>query len=353
MTKQAKYILAVSLGLLLAVALYLLFAGAPSRTAGRNLVKADSGVHLVMGTFARLIAMTDDIATANKCIESALDAIHNVDNLMSDYKGDSEISRVNKYAFAQPVKVGPATFEVIQKSIEISKLTDGAFDITVGPLVKLFRTAKDTGKAPTSEQIAEAKAKVGYEKLLLNKAEKTVRFTVEGMSLDLGGIAKGYAVDKAIEVMKKHGALGALVDIGGDVRCFGTPPGGKEAWTIGLQDPNTHNAGGATLLLKLKISDAAVATSGNYQQYAIIDGQKHSHILDRKTGRSARGLASVTIIAQNATTADALATAVTVIGPKKGLELIEGIRNTEAFLISSAPDYKLTKTTGAEKYIKD
>jgi len=351
MSTQVKCILIVAVGLLLAVPLYLLLAGGPGQTDSPNLVRADSGIQLVMGTFARVVAFTDDIASGNRCIESALDAINNVDNLMSDYKPDSEISRVNANAFARPVKVGPATFEVLEKSIEISKLTDGAFDITVGPLVKLFRTARDTGKAPTPEQIADAKAKVGYEKLVLNDAEKTVRFTVKGMSLDLGGIAKGYAVDKVIEVMQQHGALGAMVDIGGDVRCFGRPPKGKETWIIGLQDPNTDN-GATGIILKLKIAASAVTTSGDYQQYAIIDGKRQSHILDRKTGKSTHGLASVTIIAKNATTADALATAVTVLGLQKGLDLIESIPNTEAFLISPAPTYKITKTTAAEKYIK-
>lgn len=352
MTKRTIQGLIATAAVIVPIVTFLLLrTGGPIRADSPNLVRADSGIQLVMGTFARVVAFTDDIASGNQCIESALDAINNVDNLMSDYKPDSEISRVNANAFARPVKVGPATFEVLEKSIEISKLTDGAFDITVGPLVKLFRTARDTGKAPTPEQIADAKTKVGYEKLVLNDAEKSVSFTVKGMSLDLGGIAKGYAVDKVIEVMQQHGALGAMVDIGGDVRCFGRPPKGKETWIIGLQDPNTDN-GATGIILKLKIAASAVTTSGDYQQYAIIDGKRQSHILDRKTGKSAKGLASVTIIAKNATTADALATAVTVLGPQKGLDLIEGIPNTEAFLISPAPTYKITKTTAAEKYIK-
>ena len=351
MNKRTIYPLIATIAVVLLTITYLLLRpGGPIRNLGPNRVKADSGVHLVMGTFARVVAITNDIATGKQCVESALDEIHNVDDLMSDYKEDSEISRVNKNAFARPVKVGPATFEVILRSIEFSRLTDGAFDITVGPLVKLFRTARDTGKAPTPEQIADAKAKVGYEKLILNDEERTVRFTVEGMSLDLGGIAKGYAVDKAIEAAQKLGALGAMVDIGGDVRCFGTPPQGKKIWTIGLQDPNSDRGPG--ILLKLKIENAAVTTSGDYQQFAIIDGKKQSHIIDRRTGKGAEGLSSVTIIAPNATDADALSTAVTVLGPQKGLELIESMPDTEAILVSPAPEYKLTKTTGAEKYIK-
>lgn len=351
MNKKIIYPLIATAVVVLSISLYLLLrADGPIRKPGPRLVKVGSGVHLVMGTFAGVVAMTDDIATGNQCIEAALDEIHNVDNLMSDYKEDSEITRINRNAFARPVKVGPATFEVILRSIEFSRLTDGAFDVTVGPFVKLFRTARDTGIAPTTEQIADAKARVGYEKLVLNHEERTVRFTVKGMSLDLGGIAKGYAVDKAIEAVQKLGALGAMVDLGGNIRCFGTPPQGRDKWFVGLQDPNTDNAAG--LLLKLRLSHESVATSGDYQQFAIIDGKKQSHIIDRRTGKGAEGLSSVTIIAPNATDADALSTAVTVLGPQKGLELIESMPDTAAILVSPAPEYKITKSSAAEKYIK-
>jgi thiamine biosynthesis lipoprotein len=345
MNKNISRVFIVAIVVLLVTALFFAL-----RTRGP--VKADSGVHLVMGTFARVTVLAPDSRTGAKCIEAALAEIRKVDELMSDYKEDSEISRVNKGAFARPVEVGESTFEVIRRSIEFSRLTDGAFDITVGPLVQLFRKAKDKGIAPTPEQIADAKARVGYEKLILNDADHTVRFTVEGMSLDVGGIGKGYAVDKAIEAVQKLGAPGAMVDLGGHVRCFGTPPKGREKWIIGLQDPNIDDFGGSGILLKLQVSDTAVITSGDYQQFAIINGKKQSHIIDRRTGKGAEGLSSVTIIAPNATDGDALATAVSVMGPEKGLGLIEKLPQTEAILISPAPEYNITKTTGAEKFIK-
>jgi thiamine biosynthesis lipoprotein len=345
MNKSISRVFIVAIVVLLVTALF--FA-----LRSRGPVKTDSGVHLVMGTFARVTVIAADSRAGAKCIEAALAEIRKVDDLMSDYKEDSEISRVNKDAFDRPVEVGESTFEVIRRSIEFSRLTDGAFDITVGPLVQLFRKAKYKGIAPTPEQIADAKTRVGYEKLILNDAHRTVRFTVEGMGLDLGGIAKGYAIDKAIEAAQKLGASGAMVDIGGDVRCFGIPPKGREKWIVGLQDPNIDDFGGSGLLLKLQVSDAAVTTSGDYQQFAIIDGKRQSHIIDRRTGKSAEGLSSVTIIAPNAADADAIATAVSVLGPEKGIELIEKLPQTEAILISPAPEYRLTATTGAEKYTK-
>ncbi len=312
----------------------------------------ESGYRPVMGTFARVVVVAKDTEMARKCIENAFSEIDRVDELMSDYKSDSEISLVNTNAAKKAVQVSESTFEVLQRSVEFSKLTEGAFDITVGPLVDLFRAAEESQTAPTQEQIEMAKSKVGYEKLIFDRTNKTVQFTIEGMRLDLGGIAKGYAIDKAIKAMKKTGALGAMVDIGGDIRCFGVPAKGKKRWLIGLQDPNLnmdHSEG--NLVLKLRISDGAIATSGDYQQFVLIDGKKYSHIIDRQTGTSNEGLSSVTIIADNATDADALATALSVMGAEKGIALIETLPNTEVILMPSGPKPQPIKSTGAEKYI--
>jgi thiamine biosynthesis lipoprotein len=308
-----------------------------------------------MGTFAHVVAVAKDSGAAKKCVRAALEEIHKVDDLMSDYKSDSEISLVNQKAFEKAVQVSPSTFEVLRRSVEFSKLTEGAFDITVGPLVDLFRTAKKTGAAPTQEQIAQAKTNVGYEKLELDEHNRTVRFRVEGMRLDLGAIAKGYAVDKAIKAAQHCGATGAMVDLGGNIRCFGTPPKSRDLWLIGVQDPNSaiEGIGGGGLLFTLKITNTSIATSGDYQQFVIIAGKRYSHILDPHTGWSAEGLSSVTIITDNATDADALSTAVSVMGVEKGLALIEKLPNTEAILVTSEPKCEIIKTDGAEKFIKN
>lgn len=315
-------------------------------------VKLDSGYRLVMGTFARVVVIAEDSNTAKKCIETALAEIHKVDDLMSDYKSDSEISRVNRDGAKTAVHLEPSTYEVLQRSIQFSKLTDGAFDITIGPLVDLFHQAEKKQVAPTKEQIAQAKSKVGFEKLKLDDQNRTVRFAVEGMRLDLGGIAKGYAVDKAVEAMQTCGAIGGMVDIGGDIRCFGTPLKGKKYWIIGLQNPNSgKDIAGRDVVLKLQLTNAAVATSGDYQQFVLIEGKRYSHIINRKTGTSTEGISSVTIIANNATDADALATAVSVMGAEKGLELIESTNDTEAILIPAGKTLKFIKTANAERFI--
>jgi len=344
--KISSAVIVVFVACLIIVSLY--FSAGPGKQ-----VELDSGHRMVMGTFARIVVIAKDSDTAGNCIENAFTQINKVDELMSDYKGDSEISRINRDGFKKAVQLSQSTFEVLQKSIEFSELTEGAFDVTVGPLVELFRKAKRKQVLPDQDEIADARSKVGFEKLKLDGRNKTVQFTVEGMQLDLGGIAKGYAVDKAVEAMQNHGAIGGMVDLGGDIRCFGAPLKGRDHWVIGLQNPDMEeDSDGREVLLKLKITNGAIATSGDYQQFIIIEGKRRSHIIDRNTGTSTEGLSSVTIIADNATNADALATAVSVMGSENGLELIEKIPGVEAILITSEPEFKIIKTAGAEMYIK-
>jgi thiamine biosynthesis lipoprotein len=321
--------------------------------AQRKHVELDSGHRLAMGTFARVVVIAEDADTAGKCIENAFAQIDKVNELMSDYKSDSQVSELNREGHERAVRLSCSTYEVLQKSVEYSRLTDGAFDITVGPLVELFRRAKDQQVPPAPDEIADARSKVGFEKLKLDDENRTAKFAVEGMKVDLGGIAKGYAVDKAVETMQSCGALGGMVDIGGDIRCFGSPLKDRDHWVIGLQNPDLEaGASAGEVLLKVKINSGAIATSGDYQQFVVIDGKRYSHIIDRKIGTSKEGLSSVTIISEKATDADALATGVSVMGAEEGLELIEKIPAAEAILITSRPEPQLVKTSGAHKYIK-
>jgi thiamine biosynthesis lipoprotein len=169
------------------------------------------------------------------------------------------------------------------------------------------------------------------------------------MFLDLGGIAKGYAIDKAVETLQAAGLKGGMVDIGGDLRCFGTAANGKSHWRIGLQDPQKEE----DILMVLNIDDMAVATSGDYRRFVVINEQKHSHIVNPATADSAQDLSSVSIIAPTAMAADALATAVTVMGEEKGLALIEKIDDTEAILISHGDETSFEKSSGVDKYIQE
>ena len=324
------------------------------RMTESGLVQLDSGHRVVMGTFSRMVAIAHSERTAKRCIEAAFETQQRIEELMSYHRDDSELSRINRDAADKPVPVNPLTFEVLEKSVEFSKLSDGAFDVTVGPLVDLWKAAGEANVPPTEEAMAEARAKVGYEKLILDDKNMTVRFAVKGMRIDLGGIGKGYAVDKSVEAMKQRGAIGGMVDLGGNIRCFGQPPRGQESWRVGLQDPNVapEDMDNSRILLVLAITDQSVATSGDYRRFVEVRGERQSHVIDTASGKGASKLISDTIIAPDATTADALSTAVNVLGPDKGLALIERLPNVEAIIIPASQPAQPIFTTGAKAYVR-
>ncbi|MCI0499567.1 MAG: FAD:protein FMN transferase [Planctomycetales bacterium] len=323
-------------------------AGLLWMTLKHRTVTLDSGSRITMGTFARIVVVAADPQQARDAMEAALEKIYDIERRMSDYDPNSLLSQVNRRAFEAPVAVDEELFEVLAASVEYSRLSGGAFDVTIGPVVQLWRKAKITGIAPTPEQLQRAKESVGYQNLILDTENHTVKFSKEGMFVDLGGIAKGYAVDKGIEILQKAGVKGGMVDIGGNLRCFGTPANNIPHWFIGLQDPASEE----NILAKLKLDDRAVATSGDYRRFVVIAGQKHSHIINPATAESAQTLSSVTIIAPTAIATDALSTAVTVMGDKKGMALIESIPGVEAILIPQGENPIFEKTPGADQYIQ-
>ena len=311
-----------------------------------------------MGTLARVVAVAKHQWQGKRCIEAGFGSSVRIDEMMSDYKPDSELSKVNREAFANPVKVSPELFEILQKSVRFSRLSNGAFDVTVGPLVDLWHKAGEANVVPDENTLAAAKARVGFEKLILDANERTVRFAVKGMRLDLGGIAKGYAVDKAVEAMRREGAIGGMVCASGDIRCFGKPAD-KDTWRVGLQNPVAANPpdsngaiGAEQVLMVLKVNDMAVSTSGDYRRFVTIDGKRYSHIIDTSTATGANKLSSDTILAANAVDADALSTAVNVMGAEKGLALVESLDGVEAILITAGPEYKVIKSGGADAYLR-
>jgi len=341
--KNRRPVLTIALGIFLALVIYFSIVAWNGLFLPKEKAVVDSGFHEIMGTFARIVAVAADEEAGQKCIEAGFEQFRRVDDSMSDYKAESELSSVNRQGYKNEVRVSEQLFEILEISEKFSKLSGGAFDITIGPLVDLFRSAEKTQVVPT-----------GFEKLKLDRQNRTVKFAVDGMRLDLGAIGKGYAVDKAVDAMRKSGAAGGMIDLGGNIRCFGAPPAGEKYWRVGLQDPNNVRVGiSATLpLLVLKLTEEGVATSGNYQRFITIKGKKYNHIFNPQTGYDSEGLSSVTIINPNATDADALSTVVTVMGIERGLALVESMPETEAILISAGPEFKITKTKGVEKYIE-
>jgi thiamine biosynthesis lipoprotein len=317
------------------------------RADKKALVRADSANVVVMNTIAKIIAVADDKQTAQNAIEAALKKIRHLESLFNRYDPNSQLSLINRQADKEPVKIDKELFDVLQQSIYYSKLTDGAFDITVGPLVDLWKKCAEANSMPTDEQLAEVKKRIGYDKLLLDANQFTIRFAAEAVSLDLGAIAKGFAADRAIEEMKKCGAVGGLVDLGGQIGCFGLTEK-KDKWVVGIQNPSKLEDN--QTIIKLALSDLAAATSGDYRRYYKIGNKQFSHIFNPATEKSTDALLSVTIITPSGTAADALATAVSVLGTERGIELIEKLRNTEAIIIR-AENGEILKTSGAKRYI--
>jgi thiamine biosynthesis lipoprotein len=312
-------------------------------------VEIDGGSRILMGTVAHIIAVAPHAHDAQKGIDSAFAELERIEKLASTHLEDSEISKVNRLASKEPVHISDDIFEILQKAIYYSRLTSGAFDVSVGPLVELWKSAAEANELPSEEQLDSALSKVGFDKIILDANDKTVRFAVEGMEIDLGGIAKGYGIDRAAVALMDAGAVGGMVDVGGDIRCFGAPVGEKH-WLIGLQDPNL--AAKEQSLLVLKLNDSAVTTSGDYRRFVLVRGARHSHIINTHSGQSAASLSSASVIASKAVDADALATAVSVMGAGEGLKLIESLKDTEAIIVSPAPQYKITATQGARDYIE-
>jgi thiamine biosynthesis lipoprotein len=311
-----------------------------------SLAVQNSGFHPMMGTLVQVTAAADSQDRAGRAIQAAFEVLEEVQRTMNDRDPNSELSQINDTAFGQEVPVSSALFAVLCAAQEYSRLSEGAFDITIGPQVALWRTLAKTGIPPTDTEIQEAAKRVGYEKLILNPTEQTVRFAVEGMRLDLGGIAKGYAVDAAVGAMKEQGAQGGMVDVGGNIRCFGPPPPPAKHWLIGIQNPRAES-----LIAEIRLDDFAVATSGDYRRYVEKNAKRYSHILNPATGESVGELISVTILAPSAMQADALSTAVSVLGREKGLALIESLPQVEAILITADKPDELIFSSGAQKYL--
>ncbi len=279
----------------------------------------------------------------------AFEEIRRIDGLMSVYNPDSEVSRVNEAAGEFAVRVSADTLEVVSESLRIARLTNGAMDITVAPLMELWGFGNGENRVPPDDELQEKLLLVDYRKVLADADSSTVRLDLPGMRIDVGGIAKGYAVDSAIRVMKEAGIRNALISAGGDIYAMGAPPG-KESWKIGIRHPRAR----ADLLGILELKDRAVATSGDYENFFEVDGKRYCHIMDPGTGRPVQGIMSVTILADTAAEADALATAIFPLGADKGMKLIESLEGVDGIMVtgSEADDMKVMMSSGLENRVQ-
>jgi thiamine biosynthesis lipoprotein len=285
---------------------------------------------LLMGTLVEIKLVASTPGSAKAAFEAAFLEFGRIERLMSFQSASSELERINQAAGGEPVVVSSELLRLIRQAKHYAEVTNGAFDISVGPLIKLWGFDNEQHRLPEAEEINKALPLVDFSAIITSEQPPAVKLTRAGMSLDLGAIAKGYAVDRALEILRRQGITAAIVNAGGDVKAMGKKPDGRR-WNIGIAHPRQSGR----ILASLRVDNQAVVTSGDYERFFIEQGVRYHHILDPKSGRPARGCQSVTVVAEKALAADALATGIFVLGPEKGLELIERLPDAEALIVDA------------------
>lgn len=298
-----------------------------------NQEKLYRDVRPLMGTMVEITICHSRESQALMILQRAFEEMARVENMTSRYRDGSEICAINAHAHDHPVKVSDELFDLLQQSARYYEMTRGAFDISVGALMSVWPFCAEEIVLPTRQQILNALRSVGMDKVRLDPRARTIAFTWSGVALDLGGIAKGYAVDRAVEILKAKGVKCALVNAGGDLYALGRKPGGKK-WRMGVQHPRRLDR----LVCAFDIENTGIATSGDYERFFLKNGVRYGHILDPNSGLPASTSVSVTVQAGDTTRADALATGVFVLGPEKGLALIESLPGVEGGIIFQGAD---------------
>jgi thiamine biosynthesis lipoprotein len=284
---------------------------------------------ILMGNQFEITVVASNAEWAHERIDEAVNEIRRIENLLSTYKEDSETNLINDNAGIQPVKVSDEVYNLIERSIRISSITQGSFDISYGSIDKRLWNFDKTMTSLPGRSIAKKMVRlINYKNIVLDQINKTVFLKEKGMRIGFGGIGKGYAAEMAKAIMKKNGVTSGIVNASGDLAAWGHQPNGNP-WTIGIVHPDLASQP----FSYMNISDGAVATSGNYEKFVTINGKKYSHTIDPKTGLPVTGIKSVTVISPNAEICDALATPVTILGIKNGIDLINQLKNVECIII--------------------
>ena len=283
----------------------------------------------LMGNRFEFTVVSSDAQWAGERIDDAIQEVSRIEDLLTTFRDTSQTNEINRYAGLKPVKVDKEVFDLIYRSLRISELTQGAFDISYGSIDKsLWNFDMHMTSLPDKETAKRTVRLINYRNILMDAKASTVFLKEKGMRIGFGGIGKGYAADKAKMVLQQKGVTSGVVNAAGDLITWGVQPNGQP-WTVGIADPNARHHP----FSYFNISNMAVATSGNYEKYAVIDGKKYSHTIDPKTGYPVSGIKSVTIICANAELADALATPVMVMGIRVGLDMINQLRNVACIII--------------------
>lgn len=275
-------------------------------------------VTTLMGSRFEIIIVARDSANAEKCIDNVIQEISRIENLISEWRPGTQIAEVNRNAGIRPVKVDIEVFELTQRAIHFSEISNGAFDISFAAMDKIWRFDDSMTEMPSREMVKKSVEKVGYRNIMLDSIHSTIFLKLTGMKIGFGSIGKGYAADRGRQVMWEQGVAAGIVNASGDMTTWGLQPDGSD-WKIGIANPFDTDS----LLSLITLKDAAVTTSGSYEKYVEFNGKRYSHIINPKTGYPASGLTSVTVTGPNAETANGFSTSIMVLGKKKGLRLIK------------------------------
>lgn len=300
-----------------------------------DVVSAEEGpvtvqrAQMLMGTVVTATAMAPDEDTARRAVEAGLDEVSRLEQLLSTWIPTSELSRVNAAAGVSPVPVSADTMELLQESLRVTELTEGGFNVVIGPAVLAWRVA-DEPRVPSDSELAQIKPLIDPANLELDPEASSVYLTRSGMQIDVGGIGKGFAADLAIERMRAAGAQAGVMALSGDIKTFGRMPGGQP-FLFGIQHPRQDGV----LLGHLQLENEAISTAGDYQRFFMKAGVRYHHILDPRTLRPARLCQSVTVIAERGVMADGLDTGIFVLGPDRGMALVERLPGIEAVMVDA------------------
>lgn len=285
----------------------------------------------LMGTRFEITVVAANAEMADGFIDLAIEEISRIEKMISSWDENSQTSAINQNAGINPLQIDQELFDLIQRSTGISKLTDGAFDISYASMDKIWKYDGSMTGLPSVDDIKSAVSKVGYKNIILDEEDHTVFLKLPGMKIGFGAIGKGYAADKAEELLRHHGVSAGIINASGDLNAWGEQPDGSP-WLVGITNP--LNSG--KVFAWFPLADQAVATSGDYEKYVELEGKRYSHIIDPRTGYPSHGIISVSIFAPKAELADALATAVFIMGVDVGLDFINQLQGIDCIIIDDA-----------------
>ncbi len=326
-------------GLILFIALFI-----SSHSIAQQVYKKKKNL---IGSPFEITVVASDSVQANQFIDLAFSEVKRIENLISDWIPTTQISKVNQQAGIAPVKVDIEVFELVDRAIRISKLTDGAFDISYASMDKIWKFDGSMKVMPSPEHIKKSVEKVGYKQIILNTNDTTIFLKKEGMKLGLGGIGQGYIADKIKSLLQQKGCTSGLVNVSGDINTWGKQPNGLD-WSVGIVNPMNKNKIFATFPL----NDSAVETSGSYEKYVTFNGKRYSHIIDPRTGYPATGIVSVSVFAKQTELADALATGIFVLGVEVGLDLVNQLKGIGCIIVDEKGAIHASKNIDLKKFNK-